>query len=183
MISNFREQIAILFFRFFQTFHLEQLLFKVMLHRKRRAYAFLDYFKDFETVEVVNQIFRGKTIEVLRNLKVEFSLLGGYMWINNANGHLVVNSRYLSQGNKLYIYLDLVHELVHVKQFLEGQDLFDTAFSCSERRTEIEAYRYAVTEARRLGLDDKRICRYLETEWLHREDLIKLATILNVTCS
>ena len=183
MISNFREQITILFFRFFKTFHLEQLLFKAILHRKRRAYAFLDYFKGFETVEIVNKIFQEKTIEVLRNLKVEFSLLGGYMWINNADGNLVINSRYLSQGNKLYIYLDLIHELVHVKQFLEGQNLFDTAFSYSERLTEIEAYRYAVTEARRLGLDDELICQYLETEWLRHEDLIKLANTLNVNCN
>jgi len=37
-------------------------------------------------------------------------------------------------------------------------------------------------EARRLGLSDERICRYLKTEWMSDEDLKKLTKTLNVKC-
>lgn len=63
---------------------------------------------------------------------------------------------------------------------MEGKKLFDTNYSYTERPTEVEAYRHAVKEARRIGLSDSRICQYLKTEWMSREDLIRLAKVLNV---
>jgi hypothetical protein len=37
-----------------------------------------------------------------------------------------------------------------------------------------------VEEARRLGLDDARICQYLKTEWISEKELKKLVKALNV---
>ena len=141
---------------------------------------FLECFKGFEKVEAVKGIFGEKTEQVLQNLKVEFTWFGGYMFVDSSDGHLVVNSRYLKTGDKTDIYLDLLHELVHVKQFMDGRELFDPRYSYVERPTEIEAYNYTVKEARKLGLSDERICLYLQTEWMTRGDLEKLATSLNV---
>jgi len=146
------------------------------------SYPFLDYFKGFENVEVVKRIFSEKTEEVLSNLKVEFTSFGGYMGVNPFNGHLIVNPRYLNDGDKLDIYLDLIHELVHVRQFMQGAELFDAKYGYVERPTEIEAYRYAVEESRRLGKSDERICEYLKTEWMSDDDLRQLAKVLNVEC-
>lgn len=146
------------------------------------AYPLTDYFKGFEKVDAVRRIFGEKTEEVLRNLKVEFTRVGGYMWVNNTNGHLMVSSRYLNDGDRVDIYLDLIHELVHVKQFMEGKELFDSQYKYTERPTEVEAYRHAVEEARNLGLPDERICQYLKTEWMSDEDLQRLAGTLNVRC-
>jgi hypothetical protein len=143
--------------------------------------VFADYFKDFEKLEAVRGIFGEKTEEVLRNLKVDLTWFGGYMFVESSNGHLVVSARYLKSGDKLDIYLDLVHELCHVKQFMEGKELFDLRYSYVERPTEIEAYRYTVQEARRLGLSDERICEYLKTEWMSDGDLKFLAKAVNVT--
>jgi hypothetical protein len=143
---------------------------------------FNDYFRGFDKVEAVRRIFGDKTEQVLRDLKVEFLWAGGYMGVNNANGHLMANPNYLNKGDKTDIYLDVIHELVHVKQFMEGKDLFDTHHSYTERPTEIEAYRYAVEEARRLGLSDARICEYLKTEWMSEEELKELASAANVHC-
>jgi hypothetical protein len=143
---------------------------------------FSDYFRGFDKVEAVRRIFGDKTEQVLRDLKVEFLWAGGYMGVNGANGHLMASPKYLNKGDKTDIYLDVVHELVHVKQFMEGKDLFDTHYSYTERPTEIEAYRYAVEEARRLGLSDARICEYLKTEWMSEEELKQLASTLNVHC-
>jgi hypothetical protein len=102
------------------------------------------------------------------------------MWINNANGHLVINSRYLNEGNKTDIYLDLIHELVHIRQRLEGKELFDDNYNYVDRPTEIEAYTLTVKEARNLGLSDRRICEYLKTEWVTDDELRRLAKTLGV---
>jgi hypothetical protein len=64
---------------------------------------------------------------------------------------------------------------------MEGKELFDPRYSYVERPTEIEAYRYTVQEARRLGLSDERICEYLKTEWISDKDLKFLAKAVNVT--
>jgi hypothetical protein len=135
-----------------------------------------------EKVQAVRDIFGEKTEEVLRNLKVDFTWVGGYMFINDMDGRLMISSNYLNNGNKVDIYLDLIHELVHVKQYMEGKELFDVHYTYTTRPTEVEAYRVAVQEARRLGLSDERICQYLKTEWMSNEDLRKLAKALNVNC-
>jgi len=156
-------------------------LFK-LLRIGMRAYSFMDYFKGMENVAAVRRIFSEKTEEVLRNLKVDFTWVGGYMGVNSFNGHIMVNAKYLRKGDKVDIYLDLIHELVHVRQLMEGKELFDVHYSYTERPTELEAYRYAVEEARRIGLSDERICEYLRTEWMSDEDLRELAKALNVRC-
>jgi len=119
---------------------------------------------------------------VLGKLKVDFVPFGSYMGVNPFNGHLIINSKYMAEGDELDIYLDLVHELVHIRQFMDGADLFNPGFSYVKRPTEVEAYRYAVEEARRLGKSDERICEYLQTEWMSDGDLRQLAEALHVKC-
>ncbi len=104
------------------------------------------------------------------------------MGVNPFNGHLMVNPRYLNRGERLDIHLDIIHELVHIRQFMDGMELFDTEYNYVERPTEIEAYRYAVKEAKKLGQSDERICQYLKTEWINDEDLKRLAKALSIKC-
>lgn len=144
--------------------------------------CFTEYFRGFEKVEAVRSLFGEKTEEILRNLKVDFTWLGGYMYVDAETGHLVISKRYLSTGNKVDIYLDIIHELCHIKQWLEGKELFDNRYNYVDRPTEVEAYRYTVQEARRLGLSDKRICEYLKTEWMSDSDLERLAKAVGVNC-
>jgi hypothetical protein len=61
---------------------------------------FLDYFKDFDKVEAVKGIFGEKTTEVLTNLKVEFSWLSGYMYVDGDDGHIVISKKYLNTATK-----------------------------------------------------------------------------------
>ncbi|HVO37171.1 MAG TPA: hypothetical protein VMT01_03280 [Candidatus Acidoferrum sp.] len=172
-----RELIMLRALRFVRAFRLDRILrFEGSNHR------FIDYFPQMEKVDAIRRIFGDATEDVLRNLKVEFTWVGGYMWVNGQNGHLMVSSHYLNNGDKIDIYLDLIHELVHVRQFMEGKELFDEHYSYIERPTEIEAYQYAVEEARRIGLSEERICQYLKTEWMSEQDLRRLATMLNVRC-
>jgi hypothetical protein len=142
--------------------------------------VFSQYFKDFGTLPAVRGIFGDKTDEVLSHLQVELSWVGGYMYVDGSDGHLVISKPYLSSGDKTDIYLDLIHELVHVKQFRQGRELFDPQYDYVERPTEIEAYRYTVAEARRIGLSEKRILSYLRTEWMSDEDFKRLAKSVGV---
>jgi hypothetical protein len=134
---------------------------------------FIDYFKGFEKVEAVRRIFGDQTEEILRNLKVEF-IWFGYMGVDGKDGHLMVNEKYLNNGDRTDIYLDVVHELCHVKQWMDGKELFDERYDYVDRPTEVDAYRYTVQEAKRIGLTDDQILCYLQTEWLNDEQLQRL---------
>lgn len=161
---------------------LRQLRLRKIIRLGTSTRNFTDYFKGFEKVEAVRQIFGEKTEEVLHNLKIEFMGFGGYMGVDDATGNLMVNPRYLSSGDRVDIYLDVIHELCHVKQFMEGRELFDNRYDYVDRPTEVEAYRYTVQEARRIGLSDERICEYLKTEWMSEDDFKRLAKAVNVSC-
>ncbi len=160
---------------------LRRLRLTSVMHLVAKSAMFLDYFKGFESNAAVRGIFGEQTEMVLRNLRVEF-IWFGYMGVDNNDGHLMVNERYLNTGDKQDIYLDIIHELCHVKQHLNGRELFDPNYDYVDRPTEIEAYAYAVAEARRIGWTDERICKYLKTEWMNDEDLKRLAMNVGVKC-
>lgn len=144
-----------------------------------RKANFTDYFKGFEKNRAVQGIFGEKTEDVLKNLKVDF-IWFGYMGVSDSDGHLMVNKRYLSTGRKLDIYLDVIHELCHIKQHFEGRELFDPRYDYVDRPTEIEAYRYAVQEAKRIGLNAEEIRVYLKTEMMSTQALEHLIKNMGV---
>ncbi len=145
-----------------------------------KTYPFTDYFKGFEGVEAVRRIFGEETEEVLRSLRVEFNSGRNYMGISGVDGHLRISANYLNTGNLIDIYLDVIHELVHVKQFREGKKLFHETMIFIDEEMELEACRYTVDEARKLGMSDEQILEYLRTERMSDEDLDKLAKALNL---
>jgi hypothetical protein len=102
------------------------------------------------------------------------------MGVSNDDGHLIVSVQYMRNGDERDIYLDIVHELTHVKQHLDGRELFDDRFEYVERPTEVEAFRNAVAEGRRLGMTDKELLEYLRTENMSCENLRKLASAVDV---
>ena len=99
---------------------------------------------------------------------------------NRAVQGMMVNKRYLSSGSRRDIYLDVIHELCHVKQHMQGIELFDPRFDYVDRPTEIEAYRYAVQEAKRLGLSADEIRLYLKTEMMSTKALEQLIRNMGV---
>ena len=130
----------------------------------------------------VKEIFGTDTEKVLSGLEVEFfSSRFGYMGVSDEDGHLFVSADYLKNGDSLGIYLDVIHELVHVKQFREGKELFDETYEYADRPTELEAYRIAVKEARRLGMGNDEIFEYLKVTWLEEKEVRRLAENVGVT--
>ena len=153
---------------------------KIRRDVKVQTHRFVDFFKGFDEVDTVRRIFGNQTKKILDELRVEFMSRRGYMGVSDQDGHIIVSAFYLKNGNLRDIYLDLIHELVHVRQFKEGHQLFDQRYGYTERPTEIEAHRYAVEEARNLGMSDEEIFQYLKTEWINDEDHLRLAETLNV---
>jgi len=131
---------------------------------------FKDVFGGFEKVGAVKSIFGRSTNKVLTDLEVEIEDGRGYMRINDKKGSLMVNAKYLKEGEETYLYLDVVHELVHIRQHKEGKELWDRRFAYVDRPTELEAYRAALEEARRLGLKEKKIVDYLKVDWVTDEE-------------
>jgi hypothetical protein len=139
------------------------------------TYPFRDIFVGFESLHAVREIFGKKTDQMLSTLRVEVFPRQGYMGVSDEDGHIFASQYYINQGDMWSVYLDTIHELVHVKQFMEGKNLFDTAFSYVDRPTEIEAYQIGTQEARRIGLSEEEIFEYLEVPWITRAEHIRLA--------
>jgi hypothetical protein len=154
---------------------------QIPTHVQITKHSFTEYFKGFEKVPAVREIFGDKTGEVLRKLKVEFfGSRYGYMGVSDEDGHLIVSAHYLKEGDTRSVYLDVIHELVHVRQFMEGRALFDESYEYVDRPTELEAYKHALKEARRLGMSDGELFEYLKVTWLDEEEVKRLARNLGV---
>ncbi|HXZ90569.1 MAG TPA: hypothetical protein VEG61_05860 [Candidatus Dormibacteraeota bacterium] len=142
---------------------------------------FTDFFRGFEEIPAVRSIFGDGTEKVLRSLKVEFfSSKFGYMGVSDEDGHLIVSAYYLREGEPISKYLDVIHELVHVKQFMDGKPLFDENYEYHNRPTELEAYKLAIAEGRRLGMSDKELFDYLKVDWMSEDEVRKLANNLSI---
>jgi hypothetical protein len=150
-------------------------------------HGFNEYFKGFQVVPAVREIFGEETDEVLANLQVEFlNARSDYIWVSDKDGHLIANANYLRKAETRAIYLDLIHELVHVKQFRDGKKLslnFGKRFEYVDRPTELEAYRHTVKEAHRFGMTDEEIVDYLKVTWLDEEEIRRLADHLGLNVS
>ena len=141
--------------------------------------SFTRNFRGFDTVRVVRQLFGSKTALVLSWLEVEFTYETLYMRVSNHDGHLLINPTYFTAAEFTDLYLDVIHELVHVKQFLDGKRS-DSQIAYVERPLEIEAYNITVEEARTIGMDENEIIAYLSSELMSSEELDQLTGTLGI---
>ncbi|MFI5420312.1 MAG: hypothetical protein ACHQ1H_05040 [Nitrososphaerales archaeon] len=155
---------------------------KITREAKVTLYKFTDFFSGFENVTVIRELFGEKTTEILANLKIEFySAKFGYMSVSDEDGHLLVSAHHLRTADEAVVYLDVVHELHHVKQFMDGKELFLTEFEYVDSPIEIEAYIPTVKEARRIGMTNEEIRDYLKMEWISEEQFSRLLGRLGLT--
>jgi hypothetical protein len=141
-----------------------------------KLYPFTRYFRGFDRVPGVRALFGRGTVRILDHLKVEFfSARFGYMGTSDIDGHLLVSSHHLKDSEFRTVYLDVVHELCHVKQFRDGKPLFYPKLSYVDAPSEIEAYRFTVEEGRRIGMTEKELVEYLKVEWITPAEHRRLA--------
>lgn len=99
----------------------------------------------------------------------------GYPRVDDHTGHILCPETYARTYEPTIVYLDIVHELVHVRQVLEGEQVYHFPEPYVRWPTEIEAYGITYREAQRLGLSDEWFWNYLAVPWIDEEDLAQLA--------
>jgi hypothetical protein len=140
-----------------------------------------DFFKGFERVGALQELFGEDTVKVLRRMKVEFySSKWGYMGVNDGDGHILISSHHMKHSPFRTLYLDIIHELYHIKQHMDGKKLFLDDFEYFDSPIEVDAYRFTVKEAKRIGMSDKEIVDYLEVPWADRKQLMKFVKKLGL---
>lgn len=152
-------------------------LFKINRRVKAGSYDFREVFEGTENCRTLWKVFGSKSRleKVLERTKVKISKSGWcIIWISDKDGCININEKYFRKTSRKILYLDVIHELVHVKQFLQGKDLFDRHYSYVERPTEIEAYRYTVSAAKELNMSRRQLQNYLRVDWITPEEQNKL---------
>ena len=126
----------------------------------------------FGTLDVVDEVLSTVSLNVVE--------APHYMYINREDGSINSGLGHLRNSDAEVLYLDILHELYHVKQQREGADLYPRNVAYTDNPTEIEAYEYAVKAGRHIGMTDADILNYLFVEFVSHEDHIKLAKRLGV---
>jgi len=155
----------------------------VIVNRKAKAgkHSILDVFTGLDRSDAFVRLFAdGLREEVLRECKIDLVPEDMYMYIDDDAGNIVAGLGYIREGEETILYLDVLHELTHIRQWHQGKELWDRRYNYVDRPTEIEAYEVAVEEARRLGMTDREIAEYLRVEWTSREEHERLCKTLGV---
>jgi len=146
------------------------------------TYRLEEIFVNLKTTGILLKIFETKEDldDVFENVSVIINESTHYMHVQNDDASIVIGKNHLKNSEKKVLYLDIIHELVHVKQQRQGLDLYDKSYSYVDRPTEIEAYAIAVEEARNLGMQDSEIFDYLHVEWISHDEHKRLASRVGV---
>lgn len=111
---------------------------------------------------------------LLRGAMIHIKAGGGFAYVDVETPCIVFAEEYYRTGSDLDLYLDMLHELTHIRQHHEGHDLWDERYAYVDRITEVEGYAVAVEEGRRLGMTDEEVVAHLSNPWMDAEDVDKL---------
>lgn len=158
--------------------------FRVNRNLREGTYRLREVFSGLEEVETLSKWVGNheQRNRMLEDTKVCITRVTPYMWADEIYGALVVGLSYLRRADERDLYLDAIHELVHIKQYLDGKKIWEEwgTYSYVDRPSEIEAYRCGVEEARKIGLSDDAIADYLYVEWMTRKEHGRLLKTLGV---
>lgn len=148
------------------------------LHRDLQAgmHGYLDIFPHADESPGLHMIERDATkrTELLRHAKVNVKRGPGFAYVDVETPCIVLAEDYFRNGSDLDLYLDMLHELTHIRQHHEGKDLWDERYAYVDRPTEIEGYAMAVAEGRRLGMTDEDVVEHLSNPWMEEDEVHRL---------
>jgi hypothetical protein len=93
---------------------------------------------------------------------------------------IVVGGGHLRDSPAFTLFMDIFHELRHIQQRHAGAQLFGRGQSYVRRPTEVEAYRFVVEEARKLGVGEDFLRDYFRVEWIDDKEFLELLSTLGV---
>jgi len=111
---------------------------------------------------------------LIEGARVQIKTGEGYCFVDVKAPAIILFHEYYQQANPLDLYLDLAHELTHLRQLAEGKDLWDHSLHYVDRPTEIEGYAVAIEEGLRLGMTEKQIMQHLSNPWLTSDEVARL---------
>ena len=112
---------------------------------------------------------------LLDDARVKIKKGEGYLYVDVADTRDHSDRGVLSQrANPLDLYLDLAHELTHLRQLAEGRNIWDHSLHYVDRPTEIEGYAVAVAEGIRLGMTEEQVMQHLANPWLNDDEVMRL---------
>jgi hypothetical protein len=157
-------------------------VFRINRRLESGQYRLEDVFTNIRNYGILHAIFAdAEEIDgVITNTKVLVVDKPNEMFVDNDDGSITIGLAHLRRSSKEFLYLDIIHELCHVKQHLQGRNLYDRSKAYVDRETEIEAYEVTVQEARRIGLNEDVISNYLRVAWITPEEHKRLARRLDV---
>ena len=80
----------------------------------------------------------------------------GFRMVESEDDVIVVARSHLTNSPSMDLYLDVIHEFLHILQRRHGRELWlGRKVPYVDRPTEVEAYAFSVAEARRLGVPDR----------------------------
>jgi hypothetical protein len=146
------------------------------------TYKVGDVFGGLDTSHTLTSLYREEKdrVSVLRDTPLVVTRDDVYGYVDDEDGTIYFGLDHMKTSEPATVYLDILHELVHVKQLKDGRNLYDRRYAYVDRPTEIEAYALVVEEARRLGLNDAQIAEYLYVEWASPKDHERLCRRLGV---
>jgi hypothetical protein len=141
-----------------------------------------DVFGGLESSSSLLKVFgtKAQMTKIMKHLKLRVEPNDSGLWLDRDTGTICIGSKHLTSAKSDFLYLDAIHVLVHVRQFLEGRDLYDQSFEYVDRPTELEAYRMTVAEARRVGMNETEILNYLRMDAADDSELGKLMDKIGV---
>jgi len=109
-------------------------------------------------------------------------LAAGFRMVETTKDVIVVSRSHLAYSPRMDVYLDIIHEFLHILQRHQGREIWpDRKIPYADRPTEVEAYAFSVAEARRLGVSDRYLREYLRVTWLRRPEYLRLLRNVGVT--
>ncbi|MBI5510944.1 MAG: hypothetical protein HY903_19455 [Deltaproteobacteria bacterium] len=106
--------------------------------------------------------------------KVRISSERGFAYVDDEEREIIIAEGYYRRGAAVDLYLDLLHELTHIRQLDQGKNLWDESLPYPDRPTEVEGYAVAVEEGRRLGMSEPEIVLHLTNPWMSAADIERL---------
>ena len=102
-------------------------------------YKLSEIFAGLESSSALRKVFGSRTqmTKVMKHLKLRIERGDSGLWLDRDTGTVCIGSKYLTTAKNDFLYLDVIHVLVHVRQFLEGKELYDQAFEYVDRPTEL----------------------------------------------
>jgi hypothetical protein len=117
-------------------------------------YQLTDIITGLENSVALNKIYGNRLKEVLNTTEANVVSKPWQIWVT--------------------LYLDFIHEMVHIWQISDGKNVFDRSVSYVDAPTEIEAYRYTIEDAERIGFSKTDIIDYLKVRWISKEEHLRL---------